>query len=1011
MTEVNPLLNTTAAGKLAQQLDAADGETDGKISESIWNEFVKDKGGKTVDEFISTEDAMNSITTYVIKEAKNKNKNATELAQEWTNAAPASNNSSEGSNGAAKTAASKKKKQTGKTVTKPTEGPASRKSTITVSDNGLNMGSGMPVDKDGNELKDANGKRNFKDPKFKEGGSIMKYTHGDKTMFQQTNREKSGSLYSLVKFSAPTIEELKKMISDFDAAAARVKSAPENESEEDKKKRVAANIAAFKELITISQGNIQVIRNVAEKLRDDNYVDRKSDDYKALVQDLLLTKDAQVVETMLPITGEGNNSNMLEDVIENDKTAHEILAGTYQEIRNKEKAGEKLTDDEIALKEAVAERKIYGGYMVEADAEKGIHEKYMAYNNMDGTPTYQVCIDNNCYYAKDPNLLDEFLTELEKADNDEKKAALFKKYINTEDTELAKCLAQNVKTLNAADEDIISLINSNGMEVLDILPFDDTTYSKAVNDAVVARMKEIFTTDKGNLENAYYLNNLNWIDRTELSDEDKNKLKTEILETYFEVSKDDEGNKTYTFKPSRRPTYEEMDKLSNNTNSKMDEAIAKYITPEDMGKGQYTEAVEGVAASQAQSRYADLVDGMEDKKDVLKLIDDVVYKNSAVPFDKILEKYSDDAEIKRKLLDIVDSSSTISDTNRLALAKTCIKDEGNGKVSFDKTKLPNGMDAYNYADKVLPANCNEGDAKKYFDAAIKELGKEDLGHLQDLREKNSASVRARIGELVKANQNDNEFIQKVMACDSSIIPFDVISTIDAAKAKWNDKTKKAVFTKTFDDRIYVKDRAKHLETAVKNHLVTKVAEDKYAIGDTVYKTSWYNNGADGKAGTKDDTVALKAISKTGYEHGIAMYKELKGLGSGDIKAMLNGETKGENDYKNYVTKDNVVGILEGFKQMSPEEGLMEYIANEWNSVLTKNLSNVIPKALMDKAKDLGLQNTKAYKELQKFFGVDKNGKFTKNDESSYKRYTSDTAAELDKMLYALMQEILKKQTL
>ena len=65
---------------------------------------------------------------------------------------------------------------------------------------------------------------------------------------------------------------------------------------------------------------------------------------------------------------------------------------------------------------------------------------------------------------------------------------------------------------------------------------------------------------------------------------------------------------------------------------------------------------------------------------------------------------------------------------------------------------------------------------------------------------------------------------------------------------------------------------------------------------------------------------------------------------------------------------------------------------------------------MDKAKDLGLQNTKAYKELQKFFGVDRNGKFTKNDESNL-RYPSDTAAELDKMLYALMQEIFKKQTL
>lgn len=83
MTDVNPLLNKTAAGLMAQKLDAADGTKDGKINASIWNEFVKDKGGKEVREFINVEAAMNSITTYVVREAKKAGKNIEALAQEW----------------------------------------------------------------------------------------------------------------------------------------------------------------------------------------------------------------------------------------------------------------------------------------------------------------------------------------------------------------------------------------------------------------------------------------------------------------------------------------------------------------------------------------------------------------------------------------------------------------------------------------------------------------------------------------------------------------------------------------------------------------------------------------------------------------------------------------------------------------------------------------------------------------------------------------------------------------
>ena len=85
MTEVNPLLNKTSAGQIAQKLDAADGTKDGKINASIWNEFAQEHGGKTINESIDVESAMNSITTYAIREAKKADKNINDLAQEWFN--------------------------------------------------------------------------------------------------------------------------------------------------------------------------------------------------------------------------------------------------------------------------------------------------------------------------------------------------------------------------------------------------------------------------------------------------------------------------------------------------------------------------------------------------------------------------------------------------------------------------------------------------------------------------------------------------------------------------------------------------------------------------------------------------------------------------------------------------------------------------------------------------------------------------------------------------------------
>lgn len=86
MTEINPLIKTTLAGQIAQQLDANDGQVDGKISASIWDAFVVGKGGKTINDSITIEQAMNSIITYAIRN-QTANKSVDATATEWLNAA------------------------------------------------------------------------------------------------------------------------------------------------------------------------------------------------------------------------------------------------------------------------------------------------------------------------------------------------------------------------------------------------------------------------------------------------------------------------------------------------------------------------------------------------------------------------------------------------------------------------------------------------------------------------------------------------------------------------------------------------------------------------------------------------------------------------------------------------------------------------------------------------------------------------------------------------------------
>ena len=85
MTEVNKILKNTSAYQIAESLDKQDGSADGKISASIWNAFVEGKGGKKINTSISLENAMKSITSYAVRNAKSEKTTANDLGAKWLN--------------------------------------------------------------------------------------------------------------------------------------------------------------------------------------------------------------------------------------------------------------------------------------------------------------------------------------------------------------------------------------------------------------------------------------------------------------------------------------------------------------------------------------------------------------------------------------------------------------------------------------------------------------------------------------------------------------------------------------------------------------------------------------------------------------------------------------------------------------------------------------------------------------------------------------------------------------
>lgn len=943
----------------------------------------------------------------------------------------------------------------------------------------------------------------------------LEYTAEDKTFaaegedgfaYNEWTKEGSSTMYTTTlegaTLAAPTFDELKQLRAGYNAELDKVKAKPEGEeADEVKTARQTQNIESMKKLIELSGGDINVIKAMISKLRDENYVDIKSDEAQAFVQELIKTKNVEVLTALLT-KEDGENRVFSPDLLGNNKTSAETLVSLYKEIRAKENAGEKLTDKEILLKnfflETVDDDNAPALYTIEADTENGVIAKSMYVGGFSGETYYSASIEDlGDMHASNPDILDEFAKEFAAADTDDKKTALFAKYAKTEDKIFARYLAYYANELKASKDDVLAFVAKNDMYVLQALnytpadtvkdndfegytnadktdgegdnAFRYTEYTKTegnitttvyvakvggvkikadslealktavaecneFNNTVADRVVTLYTEAAGDPANMRHLKKaFDKIDATDKSDEDKQKLKDKILETYFEVMTTTEGEsdeavttKHYTFKPSRRPTYEEMYNFCDIANSNdMFKAIAATINLEDMSAGQWPAAFEdwygGTIEGVTRERYAELIANMSAEE----IVDFIAHKmqNSKdrnIPYDAIIEKFSDNLgeqeELVVRLLSCITENSSISFENRDKLAQLAINSDGdfilgNTELSQMIALLPAEQREMTVDGVTTPKIEFTENMKKVFNKILENFDSLTIEQLENLKQKvRNEDLLTKINDaIVKRVQNEGvngTFLEQLMNSDLLYDPEIAGKVACSTEMSSIPEAQRAQLFKNYINDCRFDDGV--INTLIQNGWLTK-DETNSINGLDIYISNATNQNLIKANSVYDNNLyILRAISVDSLNTGKQMYKELDGIGSGKIADLL----------KDNVNKDNVVGIIKAFAAKSPNEHLMQYIANE-SHTYSQGICSRVPKALMRKAAELNLTVTDEYKALAEYFGAegsanyDENGNITANDtfkftknESNDKGFSETEAKELDQMLMALADKIL-----
>lgn len=833
------------------------------------------------------------------------------------------------------------------------------------------------------------------EPEAEEEAFKLTYADGTSITAKTTDELKTKhKAYTEAKAAIKDLEEVPEVPEDGTDAEKAEAETKKAEAEAKNAQISADNAAAIRKMIELSGGDLKVIKNLLE---EEYQNERLSDaDRTNLVNDLLKTKNAEVVNTII------NEIDAGEYIRESQSSAETVIA-LYQEIRAKENAGVRLTDEEIALKDVLT-NKMNGDYprlyTISADTEKGVVEKKLQYDSEGQSFYTHTDADNKVWKASTPEALDKFVAKMAeyKAETDAKKKADLKaEILSTTDPQIVKSILENRGVFGMTSEDIKGIVEKADMYVLSSLAVVANVTdgeNKAIAEAVVARIETLYTSDatKGDIANARYLDKaFAWIDKlgdtTVGEGEDAVTTipadrKQAILETYFEKTETKEGEGenettkvTYTFKPNRKPTPEEMGGLADSiqsfyqstpndsqqeTNAKeMVKSVFSSLTIDDMGNGRLSKVLEDKCTDidgiftyygNLVLKYAELAETLETEEDALKFIEKINDKNHYIPYDKIMEKFPDSDDVKLKLMKNVSVYSSISTENLVTLLTQCMQVAEDGKVTFDRTKLPEGIELADVIKALNTYDANEENISaeektaretlnKYFDATLKTLGKADFDFITQLLYNNgdASKIRNRVGELVEAefkkgDKADKEFINKVLGGNTTIIPWDKFNGHEKILAEFYCNPPEGV-----DNSGFKYSLMKQYDTPDKKAvLVEKYPYDSQILKDIINTAVYTTRNIDGKA-------------KNVGEISEKLYNALKNIGA--IKEMGDGQVK-------IYDRDDLYYIAEN-KDFKGKK-FLSCITNKWTAEeLYRNIHNQYGK----ENKQVQINYTQAFGEM------------------------------------------------
>jgi len=750
-----------------------------------------------------------------------------------------------------------------------------------------------------------------------------------------------------------------------------LEEAPADETEEVAKARKAKNLENLKQQIEISNSNFTILIDCAIAISDPSLIDRTSPEVKELVNELLLTKDISVIESLLK---DGLS------LFQKDETSFRTVAALFKEIRDKEKAGQKtLTEDEFFIKETLQEFVIAEGYVSDIDKDKDCNSDLRLNYDGDG---------NVCYIGEGGELptgfaiasndrvtVEKFTADLRAAESMTGKIDktiamqdLYKKYAGTRDNNAFACsVLANPGMFGADKEDVLTAIKYNGVEFLTYL---DTSYVKKdleLKKAVIERITELLVTEAPNPDNIRFLEFIfdrinDYVLEDNADDETKNDkaLKRLILEQYFTTEKDADGNITKATYSARKLTKEDAYGLARAVKDLDDnvfkKALVDMINIDNMHSNEFGHTLQAIGGELVEKKLKEIFETQVNSDNVFRFIYGVYYSKN-IPNDKILEEYSSLASLPLHLLQRLSEDSKITDANRVNLINIFI-DKETGLISESTMAGPPSVTWENILTALpKPENCKEGEAKKVLDAVINSLGKDEINKaLYTLYCKGYDGVKERVENLLKENSSDVEFIKKVGKIQ--FFRAQVAKVIDLST--FDEDTQKELKESFFSNISKANDGSFEMDLEMYNQLKYHNWIETYdfkSSGAKAHETiQWLvNTDAENSYRIDENANPLKFIpcNPDGIKKGVELFAAVHGVETGN-RAVNEGKLL---DTPNYVTPDNVIDIIEEFARqvsnISASENILEWMDNEFGGA-SRDQMNKIPEALLKAAEKHGI---------------------------------------------------------